>query len=164
MSDDQELLAMTAIARALEPLDGTARGRALGWAAAKFGILASTTPSRAEQPMASQKNTQEFADLAELFAAADAQTEKEKALVAAYWFQFCQNQTSFGSQILNAGLKDLGHGIANITRALEELKNEKPALILQLQKSGSAKQARKTYRLTQEGAKRIQQMLKGDGA
>lgn len=49
--------------------------------------------------------------------------------------------------------------MGNITDSLDALKEEKPALILQLKKSGISKQARKTYKLTQEGAKRIRQLI-----
>jgi len=66
------------------------------------------------------------------------------------------------SDIYNASLKDLGHGLSNVTVALDGLKDEKPALILQLKKSGTSKQARKTYKLTVEGAKRVRQMLDHD--
>jgi hypothetical protein len=96
---------------------------------------------------------------AELFDAADPKTDKDRALAAAYWAQICQSQTTFPAQTLNASLKDLGHGLSNITVALDGLKDEKPALILQLKKSGTSKQARKTYKLTVEGAKRVRQML-----
>ena len=56
-------------------------------------------------------------------------------------------------------MKDLGHGVGNITDALTALKEERPALILQLKKSGTSKQARKTYKLTQEGIRRVQGMM-----
>ena len=161
MADDQELTAMTAIARALEPLDEGARSRALGWAAAKFGLSVAAT-SRGTPAASTPASTQEFTEFAELFAAADPKTDKGRALVAAYWTQVCENQANFPSQSLNAKLKDLGHGIGNITDALDALKDEKPSLILQLKKSGTAKQARKTYRLTQEGVKRVMQMAKGE--
>jgi len=98
-----------------------------------------------------------------LFDAAHAKTEKEKALVAAYWVQISQGQPSFPAQILNSSLKDLGHGVSNITDSLDALKTEKPALILQLKKSGTSKQARKTYKLTAEGARRVQQMISNEG-
>ena len=85
----------------------------------------------------------------------------EKALVAAYWMQFFENAPSFPAQPLNDLLKDLGHRVGNITEALTALKNERPALILQLKKSGTSRQARKIYKLTQEGARRVAAMTHG---
>jgi hypothetical protein len=74
----------------------------------------------------------EFESFAELFEATDSKTDKDRALVAAYWAQICQGQANFPAQTLNASLKDLGHGLSNVTVALDALKDEKPALILQL--------------------------------
>lgn len=82
-------------------------------------------------------------------------------MVAAYWVQVCQGTGSFQSQSLNDGLKDLGHGIGNITEALSQLKDDRPALLLQLKKSGNTRQARKTYKLTQAGMKRVEEMTQG---
>ena len=109
-------------------------------------------------------STQRFEAFAELFEATNPSTEREKGLVAAYWAQICQAQPSFGSQALNDALKDLGHGVGNITDALSALKDERPALLLQLKKSGTSKQARKTYKLTQEGIRRVQSMIVGDAS
>ena len=50
-------------------------------------------------------------------------------------------------------LKDLGHRASNITDALSSAMKEKPALIIQVKKSGSARQARKLYKLTDAGVK-----------
>lgn len=102
-----------------------------------------------------------YGTFAELFDAAGPTMEKDKALVAAYWMQVCENAPSFPAQPLNDLLKDLGHRIGNITEALTALKNERPALILQLKKSGSSRQARKIYKLTQEGARRVAAMTNG---
>jgi hypothetical protein len=164
MADDDEIEAMKKIATALEPLDDAARHRALQWATSRYravkpGDAVGTTIMRtSEMGGDTQANASPYQTFAELFEAANPGTERDKALVAAYWIQVCQNVGSFPSQLLNAELKDLGHGIGNITEALTQLKNERPALILQLKKSGTSKQARKTYKLTQEGAKRVQLM------
>jgi hypothetical protein len=163
MAEHQELEAMRKIAEALEPLDEPARQRALQWAFSRYhasrtppGPSLDTTPGRSE---AADRQTP-FETFAELFEAADPKTESEKALVASYWEQVGESQLSFASQTLNARLKDLGHGVGNITEALSALKNEKPALVLQLKKSGTSRQARKTYKLTVEGMRRVQGMLR----
>jgi len=58
-------------------------------------------------------------------------------------------------------LKNLGHGIGNVTRACSALIAEKPALLMQVKKAGSTKQARKQYRLTTAGIQRVREMLAG---
>jgi len=158
-----ELDAMKKIAAALEPLDDAARARALQWATSRFrGLngLVSAEPPRLTS-YSDETTSGAFGTFAELFDAASPTTEKDKALVAAYWMQTSQNVTSFASQSLNDLLKDLGHRVGNITEALNQLKGERPALILQLKKSGTSKQARKTYKLTNEGAKRVSIMTEG---
>jgi hypothetical protein len=156
-----ELDAMKQIAAALEPLDDAARQRALQWAFSRYrggkfveSVATSSAPISTATAAASQ-----FETFAELFNAANPSTEREKALVAAYWVQICQSFENFPSQILNDELKDLGHRIGNITDALSQLKDERPALALQLKKSGTSKQARKTYKLTHEGIKRVETMI-----
>jgi len=47
-------------------------------------------------------------------------------------------------------LKHLGHGFGNITRAFENLKAMKPALIVQTRRDGSSPQARKKFKVTSE--------------
>jgi hypothetical protein len=42
--------------------------------------------------------------------------------------------------------------------------DKKPQRIVQLQKSGSSKQARKTYKVTHEGLVYVQGMLRGEGS
>ncbi len=165
MSEFDELDAMKKIAAALEPLDDAARARALQWASSRFrgpnALVVSGGLTRMASHGGDTTTSGAFGSFAELFDAASPTTEKDKALVAAYWVQMCQNVTSFASQSLNDLLKDLGHGVGNITEALNQLKGERPALVLQLKKSGTSKQARKTFKLTNEGAKRVSEMTKG---
>ena len=158
---------MKKIADALESLDEAARQRALHWANSRFRATrmgnadgGSTSAQQFGTTNEPSENTVRFETFAELFEAANPNIEKEKALIASYWEQVCQSSPSFASQSLNAGLKDLGHGIGNITEALTALKNDRPALILQLKKSGTSRQARKTYKLTQEGMRRVQTMIR----
>jgi hypothetical protein len=161
MSAENEIKAMSAISSVLEDLETDARARVLYWAMSRYGIDRAgqnrfKTPSEGAGPPSSH-----YGSFAELFDAAKPNTEREKAMVAAYWLQVCQNAESFQSQSLNDLLKDLGHGIGNITEALNQLKNDRPALLLQLKKSGSSRQARKTYKLTQVGARRVEAMTQG---
>jgi len=169
MGEFDEIDAMKAIGEALERLDEAARGRSLRWAVSKYGIAkmpeASLVTNRNDpEDVHEQAGTTAFGTFAELFDAAQPNTERDKALVAAYWVQVCLNAGNFASQSLNNELKDLGHGVGNITEALSRLKSDRPALILQLKKSGISKQARKVYKLTTEGVKRVQTMIETNSA
>jgi hypothetical protein len=165
MDQDVEVAAMEAVAKALAGLDEAARIRVIGWATSRYAGTAAARPplevggGQSSSPAGPRAD---FDSFAELFDRADPTTEKDKALVAAYWVQACLGQSSFLAQELNTNLKDLGHGVGNITVSLDGLKEEKPSLVLQLKKSGTTKQARKTYKLTQEGAKRVRQMIDGE--
>jgi len=101
--------------------------------------------------------------VADLFAAAAAQTDADRALVVGYWLQIITSQPDFDSFTVNRDLKNLGHGVANITSAFDTLIERKPQHVIQTRKSGSAKQARKRYKLTEEGKKAVQRMVAGTG-
>lgn len=169
MSADSEIKAMSAVAVAIENLENDARARVLLWAIGHFGIgvagLKATRHSLAAGGESSvSRSTGEYETFAELFSAVHPRTEKDKAMVAAYWVQVSQGAGSFQSQSLNDALKDLGHQIGNITEALNQLKASRPALVLQLKKSGSTRQARKTYKLTQAGMTRVEEMIQNETA
>lgn len=167
MSADDEIKAMGTLASALQNLEDDGRARVVLWAMSHFKIaipnLRSSWSSGVVQAEAVERvNSSAFETFADLFNAASPVTEKDKAMVAAYWVQICENAGSFQSQSLNDLLKDLGHGIGNITEALNQLKDDRPALILQIKKSGSSRQARKTYKLTLEGSKRVEMMTRNE--
>ena len=65
------------------------------------------------------------------------------------------------SQSLNSELKNLGYPIGNITRAVSGLASTMPRYVMQTKKSGTTKQARKKFRLTVEGIRRVEQMIGG---
>lgn len=152
MAND-ELGAMQIIAGAVEPLTEAERKRVISWVIDRFEIngLERIGSKLNQSRTAPAEERIDFGSFAELFDAANPKLEKEKALLAAYWVQICQAHENFGSQALNTELKNLGHGILNITDALSQLISDKPALILQLKKGGSSKQARKTYKITEAG-------------
>lgn len=163
MANDAEIDAMTVVANALDNLDSDARTRVLRWAVSRFGQVQTRTAVAGYAPNeldASSQLSDGCETFAELFAAANPTTEREKALVAGYWTQVCEGQPMFVSQALNDALKNLGHGVGNITDALTQLRNDRPALVLQLKKSGTSKQSRKTYKLTIEGIKRVESMTR----
>ncbi len=176
---DPEINAMSALNTALADLDEDVRGRVLRWAAERYGVnLKSSAGGRhgsgaadgtggaagggiTEEDVAEEPHVYEH--FADLFAKAQPKTEVDKALVAAYWLQAIEGHTTWQSAALTKELKNLGHAIGNITDALSKNMNKKPQRIVQLQKSGSAKQARKTYKVTHAGLTVVQEMLSGQG-
>lgn len=160
MAQDDELVAISLIAETLNKLDDASRLRVLRWAADKFGL--SSGLKMANLSMAAPVITGDDAmDLATIYAAAAPKTDAEKALVVAYWTA-TKGEKDFSSQAINAELKQLGHGVTNITSALSTLMAAKPQLVIQVQKSGKSQQARKKYRLTVEGTTRVQKMVNED--
>ncbi len=164
----RELEAMKQVAEALKGLEDDAIRRVLVWASDHFGIkigiaknMANNqdikTESISEQSVGG--NIDDYTDLAELFAVAQPKTDADKALVVSYWKQFKEGNTAIDSQSVNTSLKHMGYGVGNITRAFENLKKTKPVLMIQLQKSGTSIQARKTYKVTTEGKKYVENLL-----
>jgi len=169
---DPEVAAIGKVNEALLQLAPAAQQRVLRWAVERFGAVlpkrnAASTGGNAEEEEepgddSGAANAQtEFTDFAALYDASNPATESERALVAGYWFQVCQNQQDFDALNANKTLKHLGHELSNVTRALETLINHKPRYLIQTRKEGTSKQARKKYRVTAEGIKRVKQMLRG---
>jgi DNA-binding PadR family transcriptional regulator len=163
----KELEIMSQVASLLEPLDAAARARVLGWAISALDVqgMAKTggglAGGRSGQFVSSDAQGA-FSTFAELFHAAGPTSEKEKALVAAYWVQQSSGAGSFAAQQLNTELKHIGYGVANITDALNQLISDRPNFVIQLAKSGISKQARKTYKITDAGLRRVSEMLGGE--
>lgn len=171
MEKDKELVAMDEVYRALEGLEPEEVGRVLTWASDRFGVLI----TRAEKPQDVHTeleperrdvfgidNLRSFEVLGELFAKARPKTNADKALVSATFLQVARGNADLAAQQINNELKHLGHRILNITDAINSLIWDKPSLMIQLRKSGSTKQARKTYKVTDEGISKVLRMLDGE--
>lgn len=78
-----------------------------------------------------------------------------------YWFQVIRAEADLDSQSLNTELKHLGYPIGNITRAVSALASSTPRLVVQIKKGGTTRQARKKFRLTVEGIRRVEAMTGG---
>lgn len=163
----QELEAMKVVGDVLQQLNYKGRERVLQWVISRFlpsgntnNVIGIVKPAaNSGTAFADATENAEFSDLPTLFDAASPKTGVDKALVVGYWIQECQGSTDFVSQQINTELKHLGHGVGNITDAFNALIAQK--LVMQIRKSGVTKQARKKYKLTREGVKRVQQMLQG---
>lgn len=177
--DLAELQAMTAVVKALSPLDDDERGRIIRWAAEKYVVSLPRAPMSTTGSTAVAEDSQiaadaaaaqdeiaedepEFAEFGELFSAADPRSNDEKVLVAAYWRQIHVGEDKWQSSELQKDLRNLGHAIPNITDALTSNMRKRPQRVIQLQKSGSSRQARKTYKMTREGLMHVKAMLGTD--
>lgn len=164
----KELAAMVQVEQALADLSEDERGRVLSWAGSRFGVF--LAPPRSGSPKDLQitdagtqqeepVNPDAINSLAEFYDLASPSSEAEKALVVGYWFQYREGVQELEAQKINSELKHLGHGIGNVTRALEWHKSQKPALMIQKRKEGTTKQARKKFVVTNEGKKFVERML-----
>lgn len=163
--EDTELDAMKSILDALQAQDPEAQKRIIAWVIGKLSIP--NAPAAApENPKATVKGSadSQFATFADLYNAALPETTADKALVAGYWLQTCQSQEHFTGQSANKELLNLGHALTNITNAFSSLKDKRPALAIQVRKSGSSQQARKQYKLTQAGTDAVTAMMQRGGA
>lgn len=165
---DAEVKAMSDVVAALQGLDDEAVVRVLKWASQRFnvsskGALSKDSATLDESEDEPPKRTPTFENFHELFDATNPASAPEKAMVAGYWFQVVGGQDDFDSQQLNKELKNLGHPSTNITRDLDALIGRNPRHVMQVRKEGKTKQARKRYKLTREGAKAVERMLKSAG-
>lgn len=156
---------MAAVENALEPLAPDARGRVLRWAAERFGATFPQVSKAGQEGQPGHKKGSEApaepTEIGEFYAQANPATQTQQALVVSYWVQEGKGNGEFDSQTVNTHLKHLGHGVSNITRALDELMKQKPQPIIQIQKAGKSKQARKRYKVTAAGKAEVKRLLAG---
>lgn len=171
---DAEIEAMGRVAEALSELEEEAVARVLRWAGERYGVEIAPPRRRGGKVDDFNENDfddddengdddngstqgsgtpQQFEHFAELYDAADPSNDQERVLVAAYWMQVNLEKSPFGSTELNRLLKDLGHGITAINKAMLSNMKKKPALVLQVSRGGSTRQARKKYKVTDAGLK-----------
>jgi hypothetical protein len=164
---DPELAAMEGVNDAIKGLEPEAQLRVLRWATSRYG-LADTSPGpvRSSAVYATQPAEEtSAASVGDLVHAAGASAGPEQAMVVAYWLQSREGREGWSGAEVNDALKNLGHGQANITATLTRLIKRKPALVMQIGKTGRSQQARKTYKLTAAGTRAVEDMLhSGDGS
>jgi hypothetical protein len=158
----EELEAMNTVAQALDRLvDADARARVLSWATAAYAAdgVAPRIVRLGGRASEGSVNAIGFRDVAALIDRANPDGTQDRVLTVAYWFQDLQGGEDFDSKSVNDVLKDLGHPAANITKELTRLMEKSPQLVRQIEKSGRSRQARKRYRLTDAGRRRVQEMI-----
>jgi hypothetical protein len=174
-----ELGVMQGIADNLKKLEGDqpATRRVLDWARSAFLApdqrnVEVTPPPAALQmtghpPTATQGPAQApqapvaSESLPELYSVASPNSDADRALVVAYYLQKMKGASDLDSFSINKELRHLGYAASNITSALNSLIARKPQYAIQTHKSGSSRQARKRYRLTNEGLRAVERMLEG---
>lgn len=155
-SRDPEVLAMATIASTLDELDDEARARVLLWATSRYQRTHSPVGQhkRTEQPFrAVQSTLHEFLD------ACGPESTGDRILAAAAFVAQRAGDPQFAASTINSELKNAGYGIANISKAIYPLMAQRPALITQVSKAGSTRQARKTYKITDAGIAYIDRLL-----
>ncbi len=162
-----EIEAMGSIDKALTALEPEEQKRVLRWAVDKFAAGASKVGDGASGSVTNNategnEGSGEYSRISDLMDAAVPTTTADHVLVASYWFQIVQGQEDFTSQAVNGELKDLGQESKNITDSFNTLMKRKPPAVRQVQKTGSTRQARKKYRLTETGIRTVQRMLRGE--
>lgn len=166
MSIDPELEAMQNLHTALKDLDTDARQRVLRWAISRFAEDIQSESKVIIQPdnLSIPPQTEcldlgRFSTIADLFALAQPKTETQKVLLSAAFLQHNNDGTELTGREINNELNHLGHGVKNITVAVNGLMNRKPCLMIQTRKEGRTKQAQKKYKVTVEGFNAIRKML-----
>ena len=106
-----------------------------------------------------QESPTQFSEFYKLFNAAGPVTGSDRALVAGYWFQKILGNSNLDSFLINKELKNQGYAASNITRDLDTLMKKKPQLVYQTRKGGTSQQARRTYKLTDEGIRAVEKMI-----
>ena len=164
---DKEMLEIEAMKKIIEvfsKLDDATRIRVLNWAMDKFvadkkNIVSLKEETKLNEEQIEQKK-ETFSDLPTLFSALSPASGSDKVLVAGYWFQVYEKRDALSAQEINSALKHLGHGVSNVTVCMNVLMASTPNLVMQIRKSGTTQQSRKEYKLTAEGIKRVEEMIK----
>lgn len=180
---DAEIEAMGKVADALTELEDDARGRVLRWAAERYSVIVAPARDRGGKGdgrridpdddfdgegdgddaqhgnAAGDVGLNQFEHFAELYDATRPASDAEKVLIASYWVQCIKGKASFGSRELNRELKDLGHAVSAINKAMIQNMKKKPALILQVSRGGGSPQAQKKHKVSEAGKKWVEVKL-----
>lgn len=166
----RELELMNSIYEDLKPLSVEGRRRVLSWVAEAHGIHgiigksgSGNAPGCAGEDSSANavRGGGRFKAFADLYDAANAATNTQRALLAGYWLQQCQGQEDFVAMDANSLLKNVGANLSNITMAFDGLINTNPRQVLQVRKTGKAAQGRKQYKLTLAGIRAVERMIAG---
>lgn len=165
MDSEPELKAMKTVYDALSKLDEDAKRRVIDWVIGKFSLSRSkqktdrVTMGLQPNSDAGETNLASPSSVADLFAKTNPKYESDKVLVVAAYLQEVKGSGELTGREINKELIHLGHGVKNITAAINSLKNKKPALMIQTRKEGKSQQAQKKYKVTTEGFVAVKRMI-----
>jgi hypothetical protein len=154
-----ETEAITKIAEALSPLTSEGTQRVLRYINQTYQSKGTVHATVEKAFSETEENQPQFSEFHELFDAARPETGAERALVVGYWLQVLQGNEEWDSFFVNKELKLLGWPASNITRDIDVLMKRTPRWVHQTRKEGTSQQARKNYKLTNEGIRAVQRML-----
>lgn len=144
----------------MKPLDDAGLQRTVRWVVEKYHKSTGGKSSQGANPLEIlQPPRGDAADLPTLFQKCTPSTYGEKILVAAYYHQEINGQKEWDSRAVNRDLKQLGHQVPKIVDFIQRLADKSPALVIQTKKEGSTRQARKKYRLTEEGINEVKSLM-----
>lgn len=98
----------------------------------------------------------------ELFSEAKVKKSTDKILLMAAYLQVRHNFQEITSYDMNFRLKRIGHGVSNISSSLNAIISRKPEIMVQLDKESTHKQARRKFKVTEEGLKMARRFLPGN--
>ncbi len=87
-------------------------------------------------------------------------TDVARVLLVASYLQEKDPATELGSRPINKELKKIGHGIKNITQAINSLLKKEPELLVMTRKTTSSQQGKKKYHVTDLGMQKAKEALK----
>ena len=164
MNIDPELRAMITVYEALKDLDDVAKARVIEWVSGKFQLaygkrIYPKTDMGLQETGYEERSLLDFSTVADAFAVANPKNTADKALVVAAYLQTSKGGSDVSGREINKELTQIGHGVHNITRAVEPLIRKKPQFLIQTRKEGKTKQAQKKYRVTNEGFTFIKRLI-----
>ena len=164
MNIDPELRAMITVYEALKDLDDPAQVRVIEWVSGKLELEHAKRfyPENDWGPEGAshgERSLLDFVSVADAFAAANPKNTADKALVVAAYLQASKGGVDVSGREINKELTQIGHGVHNITRAVEPLIRKKPQFLIQTRKEGKTKQAQKKYRVTNEGFTFVKRLI-----
>jgi len=164
MREEPEIKAMGIVYDAMKELSDDSKLRIVNWLTAKFALTKPLTTHK-KQPEELNDGSYKGTDInsidsiEDLFSHIDPKGISEKVLVVSSFLQVKDQKTDLTGREINQDLRNLGHGVKNITNAIQSLIDRTPKLMIQTRKAGTTKQAQKKYKVTTEGLKVVREML-----
>jgi len=110
-----------------------------------------------------QKGTglKRYKSIEALFLSSNLKTVTSKILLAASYLQEKNNLEEIATRDINESLRKLGYDVTNIAVTLNSLIQKKPPMLIIVGKEGDSKQARRKFKVSEEGLALAKSFLKG---